>query len=50
MAAATTPRERERWNEGGTGKRRRNDGSPNVAHGLFSLRSCLSRRAALRFK
>jgi hypothetical protein len=50
MAAATTPRERERWNEGGTGKRRRNDGSPNVTHELFSLRSCLSRRAALRFK
>jgi len=38
MAPATAARERERWNECRTGKRRRNDGSPNIAHGLFSLR------------
>jgi hypothetical protein len=49
-AAATPARQRERWDEGRTGKRHREGGSPKVDHGVFSLRLRLSRRAALRFK
>jgi hypothetical protein len=55
MSAAEMPaaaaRERERRPEDGTGKRRRDGSTPNVAgHGLISLRFLWSRGARFRFK
>jgi hypothetical protein len=51
MPAPAAARERERRHEDGTGKRRRDGSTPNVAgHGLISLRFLWSRRERFRFK